>query len=56
MRCKCCDSIIDHPEWNDDINDWELCSVCLDHVNTTFEDPVTDDPYEDDETEEDWDF
>lgn len=32
MKCKCCDRDLSDKEiiWNDEIKDWELCTVCLD--------------------------
>jgi tRNA G26 N,N-dimethylase Trm1 len=40
MRCKICDSIIHKPVWNNQLKDWEVCTVCLDIINNIFEDPV----------------
>lgn len=32
MHCKCCDRLMTEKEivWNKELNDWELCGVCLD--------------------------
>ena len=32
MHCKACDKTLSDKEiqWNDDLNDWELCGTCLD--------------------------
>lgn len=32
MRCKCCDRLLSEKEisWNKELDDWELCGVCLD--------------------------
>lgn len=42
MRCKCCDAIIDNPKFNKQLNDWELCTVCLEIVFSVFEDYPSD--------------
>jgi len=38
MRCHICDSSIDKPIWNSELNNWEICSTCMEVVMTTFED------------------
>lgn len=32
MHCKCCDKQLSEKElnWNADLDDWELCTTCLD--------------------------
>ena len=42
MRCKICDSMINKPVWNEELGDWEVCTVCLEIINNVFEDPVID--------------
>jgi hypothetical protein len=53
MRCKICDSLINAPVWNNELQDWEVCTTCLDIINSVFEDPVVEDSYVEDEESED---
>jgi hypothetical protein len=52
MRCKICDSAINKPVWNSQLKDWEICTTCLNVVNSVFEDPIIEDPYTEEETED----
>ena len=38
MRCKICNSVMNNPTWNSELNDWEVCGTCLDAIFDTFED------------------
>jgi hypothetical protein len=51
MRCKICDSIINRPVWNGILRDWEVCTVCLEIINSVFEDPVVENAYTEEEEE-----
>jgi hypothetical protein len=53
MRCKICDTIINRPVWNAQLNDWEICTTCLEIVNSVFEDPVVEDSYAEEELDDD---
>ena len=55
MRCKICDSLLNKPVWNAQLEDWEVCTTCLEIINNVFEDPVVESPYEE-EPEEDENF
>lgn len=33
MRCAICDRAIENPVWNSDLQQWEICSTCLDVVH-----------------------
>ena len=38
MRCKICDSSMEKPVWNRQLNDWEVCGVCLEIIFSVFTD------------------
>ena len=44
--------MIEHPTWNDELDDWEVCPTCLEIINQTFEDPVVDEEFAEEEEEE----
>jgi 23S rRNA C2498 (ribose-2'-O)-methylase RlmM len=53
MRCKICDSVMNKPTWNKDLNDWEVCGDCLEVIFNVFEDaPERYQEVEEDETPE----
>ena len=54
MRCKICDSVLNRPVWNAQLNDWEVCGVCLEVINNVFEDPVVEDTTADEEEQDDF--
>jgi len=55
MRCKICDSIIDQPKFNKQLDDWEVCGECLEIIFSVFEDYPEQDK-DDDLLEEDNNF
>lgn len=51
MRCNICDSVIDKPVFNKDIDTWEPCLTCLEIINNVFEDlPEQNEEKEEDDT------
>lgn len=55
MRCKICNSMMDKPTWNKDLNDWEVCGECLDVIFSVFPD-APERPKEDDDEDLDEDI
>ena len=51
MRCKICNSLINKPVWNSQLNDWEVCTTCLEIINDVFEDPLPEEEVVEDEKE-----
>lgn len=55
MRCYICNSIIDHPVWDDSIKNYAPCPACEDEVLDLvleWEAEAEDDAFEDDDPEE----